>query len=321
MKLQARSRLLATEAEEVTYEQYAAVVEAAMRDPRQVVAFDFQIPGALKKLWSELKEVGKLLAESADIGFDAIVQAFKEKSVFRLLKGVGFSLSKLMTAVRRAMALPAAAIFQAFDDLVDTFGSSALLQKLDVHDRVKKLDEVIHRHPILAKVTGLAVAGFLVWAFLHGSTVGDVDYDLGIVDAVISCVKGDFDLADMFASKKGLRDISVLLFGLASGGIGITAYGASHVEPMLKFLGTHAGHASSLMIALFYAAAKKIGLHINYSEMPKPMTAALVTDPKAPHGRSHKWFHGLPYKERKDYIKRYPGTKFGSEHKLVMPKT
>jgi len=320
MQLQARMRLLATEAEDVTYEQYAAVVASLAHDPHKLQAFDFQVPGALKKLWSELKEVGQLLKDSAGIGWDAIVQAFKEKSVFTLLKGVGFSLSKLMTAVRKAMALPAAAVFQAFDDLVDTFGSAQMLQKLDVHERIKKLDEVIHRHPVLTKVTGIAVAGFLVWAFLHGSTVGDMDYDLGVVEAVISCIKGDFDLADMFASKKGLRDISVLLFGLATGGIGITAYGASHVEPMLKFLGSHAGQASSMMIALFYAAAKKLGLHIDYSGMPRPMTASLVTDPKAPHGRSHKWFHALPYKERKAYIKRYPGTKFGSEHSIILPK-
>jgi len=320
MKLEAETRLMLMEAADVTYEQYATVVEALARDPHELQAFEFKVPGALKKLWSELKEVGALLAESAHIGWDSIVQAFKEKSVFRLLKGVGFSIAKLLKAVKKAMALPATALFSAFDDLIETFGSSKLMQHLDVHERVKKLDEVIHRHPVLTKVTGLAVAGFLVWGFLHASSTGDADYDLGIVDAVINCVKGDYSLADMFASKQGLKDISVLLFGLASGGLGITAYGASHVEGLLHFLGSHSGDAASLMVALFYAAAKKLHLKINYEHMPQPLHGALVIDPKEPHGRTHKWFHSLPAEDRKAYMKKYPGTKFGREHKLILPR-
>lgn len=319
MKLEARNRLLLVEASDVSYEQYAAVVSSLAADPHKIQAFDFKVPGALKKLWSELKAVGELLKESAGIGWDAIVQAFKEKSVFKLLKGLGFSVAKLLKAVKKAVAIPAATLFQALDDLVETFGSSKLLQHLDVHERVAKLDQLIHRHPVLTKLTGLAVAGFVIWMFLHSSSTGDSDYDLTLVDTVLSCIHGDYSLADMFASKQGLKDISVLLFGLASGGLGVTAYGASKIEPALKFLGSHSGDAASIMIALFYAAAKKLNLKINYAEVPHALNAALRTDGDPTRGRTSKWFHSLSGPEREAYVKRYPGTRFAKKSKLVLP--
>jgi hypothetical protein len=320
MKLEAHNRLLLAEAAEVTYEQYATVVSSLARNPYQIEAFDFKVPGALKKLWSELKEVGTLLKESANIGWDAIVSAFKEKSVFTLLKGVGFSIAKLLKAVKKATAIPANTLFAALDDMIEVFGSSKLLQHLDVHERVAKLDELIHRHPVLTKLTGVAVAGFVIWQFLHMSNTGNTEYDLELVDTVISCIHGDWSLADMFASKQGLKDISVLLFGIASGGLGLTSYGASRVESLLHFLGSHSGDAASIMIALFYAAAKKLKLKINYDHMPQPLHAALKIEPKDPHGRTSRWFHSLSGPERKAYVKRYPGTRFAREHNLILPK-
>jgi len=317
MRLQASARLLAEEAD-VSYEDYVKVVASLARPDNQLVAFDFKVPGALKKLWSELKEIGQELTESAGIGWDAIVKAFQEKSVFTLLKGLGFSVKKLLKAVSKASAIPAHALFIALDELIEAFGDSETLKRLNVHERVERLDEVIKRHPVLSKLTGVAVAGFLIWQYLHTSNTGDVHYDLSLVDTILNCIKGDYSLADMFASKQGLKDISVLLFGLASGGMGLTSYGASHVEHALTFLGKHAGTAASILLALFYAGAKKLGMHIDYSH--EPVHAGLSVEQGDPAGRTQRWFNQLSGPEREKYRKKYPGTKFNDKTKLILPK-
>jgi len=319
MKLDARARLSAQEAESVSYEQWRLLV--AGLDPSKVQAFDFKLPSGLKKLWSELKEVANELKDAAGIGLDAVIKAFQERSVFTLLKGLGFSLKKLLKAVIKASALPAHTVFAAFDALIEAFGDSALLQRMDVHERVAKLDAVIKRHPILTKVTGAAVAGFLIWQYLHTSNTGDVHYDLSLVDTILNCIRGDYSLADMFASKQGLRDISVLLFGLTTGGMGLTSYGASHVESVLKFLGQHSSQGAAILIALFYAAARKIGLHIDYSHEPAAMRAALTTEPPPRAGRTHGWFHRLTPAERQAYVKKFPGTKFHQKTIIIPPES
>lgn len=320
MQLNAKARLLSQGGDAISYEQYARVVAMLDHDPRQVHAFDLKVPGALKKLWSELKAVASLLKESADIAVEAVIKAFQEKSVFRLLKGVGFSLSKLLKAVKVAAAIPAQTLFAAIDDLIDAFGSSASLQKLNVHERVAKLDAIIHRHPVLTKLTGVAVAGFLVWAYLHASSTGHADYDLGIVEAVINCVHGDYSLADMFASKQGIKDISVLLFGLATGGAGITSYGAGRIESLLHFLGKHSGEVASLLIALFYTGARKLGLHIDYSHEPQELKSALVHEPADKAGRTQRWYNRLTGPERDAYRAKFPGTRFHDKTSIILPK-
>lgn len=321
MKLEARARLLQLEASEVSYEQYSRVIASISSDPHKIQAFDFHVPSALKKLWSDLKAVGQLLAEAGSIGWESVVKAFQERSVFRLLKGVGFSLAKLLKAVKKAASIPAQALFAAFDDLADTFGSSALMQKLDPHARVAKLDEVIHRHPVLTKLTGVAVAGFLIWSFLNSSSTGDADYDLDIVEAVLASLKGDYSLADMFASKQGLKDMSILLFGLATGGLGVTAYGAGRVAKLLHSLGSHSGDASNLLVALFYSAAKKLHMKIDYSAEPPELKATLIADPEDKAGRTQRWYNQLTGPEREAYRRKWPGTKFHDKTKLIIPAT
>lgn len=316
MDLNASTRLMVSGTCSVTYEQYAKIVSSLTNDPCQIKAFEFKIPNALKKLWSELKEVGNLLNEAAGISWEMLVKAFQEKSVFTLLKGVGFSVKKLLAVLNKAAAIPATTLFQAIDDLADTFGSSKAIQALNIHEKVKKVDELVHEHPVLNKLTGTACAGFLIWSYLHSSSVGDMDYDLDLVGSIVSCTHGNYSLADMFASKQGLKDLSVLLFGLSTGGLGITMYGAGQVARGLKFLGAHSGDGASILIALFYAAAKKIGLHLDYSD--EPIYGSLVDQNSKP-GRNQDWFNRLDPITKERYRRKYPGTKFYKTQKLVSP--
>jgi len=73
-------------------------------------------------------------------------------------------------------------------------------------------------------------------------------------------------------------------------------------------------------LALFYAAAKKLGLQIDYSHEPHEMKAGLVSEPRDKAGRTERWYQSLTGPERDAYRKKWPGTKFHDKTQLVLPK-
>jgi len=307
MKLAAKNRLELSSTQNITYEEYARVV--ASINPAYVVAFDFKVPSALKGLWNDLKDIGNLLKESGEVGWEHIVQAFKEKSVFTLLKGVGFSLAKLLKAVKAAAGLPGNALFRALQDLTELIGSSKAFKALKVSERLELLDKVLKKHPVLTKLTGLALAGLLIWMWLHASFTGHVDRDLDLVDAVVDCIRGNFDLKELFTSPDGINSLACLLFGIATGGAGLTSYGFGKVESALSWLGDNSGTVFNLALALFYAGAKKARLHFELKQLPKELHSA----------RSQDWYSRLHPKDRASYRKKYPGTQFHNSERLIPP--
>lgn len=260
--------------QDVTYETYCSVI--ASLNPEYQVAFDFKVPTVLHKLWADLKELGQILKDTTDISWQALVVAFKEKSVFTLLKGVGFAVSKLLKAVVKASQLPSNALFHALADMKEMFGSSKLFRAMNVKMRLEKLDALTKKHPVLTKLTGVAVSGFLIWMFIHATFTGHPDRDLELVDTVVACLKGSYDLADLFTSDSGVYALTTLVFGLAGLGIpSLISESISTVAQGLDFLGEEeAGIASGLLLALFYSAAKRLKLKIDFHKAPRVLATA-----------------------------------------------
>ena len=285
MQIEASLRL---QASAVTYEQYAQTVEAAFLPADQLQAFS--IPSILKGLWGDLKAIATHLKEAGDVGYEHLAKAFKEKSVFALLKGVGFSLKKLLHAIHAAIKIPSK-VFGAFlQEIVKDFGSLEAIKKLDVKVRLAKLGDILKRHKAIAHISGLALAGFLIWMFIHSSFTGHPANDLSLVDAVVDCIKGNFDLNDLFTSPQGLHALGCLAFGLATGGAGLAGYGFEHVEAALSWLGKYSGDVFNLMLALFYTGAVKVHDHFQFKQgegvpkgilsSPTPVQAKTLEVPK-----------------------------------------
>lgn len=310
MKIEAATRLRQHSIDAVTYEQYSQVI--ASLDSRNLVAFNFSMPAVLKGLKEDIGELVDHM-KSIGVGIETVVEAFKEKSIFKLLKGVGFSLWKLLHAVKSVISLPGAALFHALEDLADAFGNSKLLLSMKPAERLAKFQEILKIHPILAKVSGVVVAGLLIWMFLNQSYSGHIDKDLDLVDDIVTALKGDFDLVKLFASADGVYSIAVLLFGLATGGMGITAYGFAHVQKLMKFL--NEGHYS-LLLALFYTAAKKLHLHVDNALAPKELKACF----ESIAGRTQDWLSRLPHEDKHAYLKKYKGSKFKDQTKIIHPQ-
>lgn len=252
MKLEAASRLHAVD---VDYRVYCRMV--ASLDHSKVQAFSMTLPGPLKKLWGEIKQLAAYLKEAKDIGLAAVISAFKQRSVFTLLKGLGFSLVKLSKALIALVKLPSSALFAALDALAEAFSNTKLMKSLDVRARLERLEAVIRKHPILSKITGAVIAGLIFVIYIKAPFIGDVEFDFDLVESMISALKGNYSLADFFTSPDAIHTIGVLLFGGLTGGFSLLDYGAGAMAKTLKFLGSHAEDVSAVLLAIFYAGARR----------------------------------------------------------------
>ena len=170
-----------------------------------------------------------------DVGVerDNLVNAIKEKSVFRAVKAVGLGVGKV--ALDGMKAVDSAVNFGA-DKVASTKAIKGLQKGLI------KVDSFLDQYPKLKTVTGTALAGFLTYQWLYMSFSGnlDSDYDLS---SIPEAVAGNIGFTDVLATPQGVKGMGLLAAGLATGGLSTL------------WLGGRKG----MMLAAAYTGAKKIG--------------------------------------------------------------
>ena len=170
-----------------------------------------------------------------DVGVerDNLVNAIKEKSVFRAVKAVGLGVGKV--ALDGMKAVDSAVNFGA-----DKVASTKAIQGLQ--KGLIKVDSFLDQYPKLKTVTGTALAGFLTYQWLYMSFSGnlDSDYDLS---SIPEAVAGNIGFTDVLATPQGVKGMGLLAAGLATGGLSTL------------WLGGRKG----MMLAAAYTGAKKIG--------------------------------------------------------------
>lgn len=198
--------------------------------------FDFLKGSAsgLKEFLSKFGDDLVKLSKDKGILLKDLVKAFANKGIFKLLKGIRFDLSKLLKSIMSAMALINKGLLGIFRELENT-GLIAKLRK-----GIVKIDDLLNKYPLLKKVAGVALAGLLLYMWMSMSFVGDVSYDFDTSD-ILDALSGKFDLADLFLSAGGMRDLFVFVVG-ATTGISFTYLLADK---------------ASLLVALAYTALKR----------------------------------------------------------------
>ena len=186
-------------------------------------------PTLQKAMTSELNKLYK------DVGVerDNLVNAIKEKSVFRAVKAVGLGVGK--AALDGMKAVDSAVNFAA-----DKVAATKAIQGLQ--KGLIKVDSFLDKYPKLKTVTGTAIAGFLTYQWLYMSFSGnlDSDYDLSSIPEAIA---GNIGFTDILATPQGVKGMGLLAAGLATGGLSTL------------WLGGRKG----MMMAAAYTGAKKLG--------------------------------------------------------------
>lgn len=221
--------LVHASAANVTYTQYVTALSHPVGDIRA-----WSVPGALGAFIREAKEALGKIAEVTGESVDALLEAFKSKDLFSIFKAAGFSLKKLYHAV------------QAFTGLIPK-GLQAFFQHMQDGKILKALksgslrvDEFLDQYPILKKLAGPAMAGLLLYMWYHMAFTGNADFDLDL-SSVVTALKGQFSVYDLFASPGGLTALCAL-------GVGLSGFGGA------VWLGAA---MSNLVLALLFTGAKK----------------------------------------------------------------
>lgn len=232
---------------QVSYETYVLALTVS---PNQILSWS--MPSGLMTFVKEAKSTIGVLVEETGQSFEELLAAFKSKELFTIFKAVGFSLKRLLNSIRSVTALIPKGLLKAFEELQDT----ALMQALK--SGALKIDTFLDKHPVLRKLVGPALAGFLLWMWLNSAFIGDPDFDLDL-SSVAAAFAGRFSIEELFSSPEGLASLAVFAAGFS--GLGIT------------WLGSNAG---DLLLALIFTGAKMANLSKLASSLRKHINIVRV---------------------------------------------
>ena len=203
-------------------------------DPNKPSADRFNEPlSRHPTLKAELGATADEFVKDFKIARENIKAAWKEKSVFKVIKAVGLGGAKV---AKDGLQMVDDAVNFAADKVAATKAIQGL-QKGTI-----KVDEFLDKYPKLKTASGVAIAGFLTYQWLQMSFSGnlDSDYDLSSIPEAIA---GNIGFTDILATPAGVKGMGLLAAGLATGGM--TALWA--------------GGRRGLMMAAAYTGAKKLG--------------------------------------------------------------
>jgi hypothetical protein len=193
----------------ITFDDYCYAVDTVFGTNEGVVDVLRDIKNAaVKKIITPIKDELFSIGTDFQIGVGDIVDALKNKSLFDLFKSIGWSLTKLIKSINKFSGLLQQGLLDVFKHLHKT---GAFQQTTS---GAKKMDEFIIEHPLLAKVTGPAVAGLLFFIWLNMTFIGNMDYDFDFSNIALA-LAGKYSLEKLFMSPEGL----MLLLLFATGGI------------------------------------------------------------------------------------------------------
>jgi hypothetical protein len=203
----------------VTHELYCEALDAAQMG---ILTESYFEPYLDEGIWDEIKKLNVAsqlvsvfkeiqaflvdLKDSVKIGISDLVEAFKQRDVFAVLKVFGFSIMKVFKVIQAATGFVRQGILKIFEEIHKT----GMIQKLQ--KGVIKIDEFMDKYPLLKKVTGIAIAGLLIYIWLNMSFIGDPEFDLDL-SVVAGALSGNYTLADLFLSPSGLAMLALLATG------------------------------------------------------------------------------------------------------------
>lgn len=196
----------------ITYEMWCGLLDSVetnilsegIRDT--LAAAGDKIKQAVLRIFGPIKDEILKLADTLKVGLLDIINALKERSVFGVLKAVGFKIRLLVKAISELSRIFREGLLRVFAEI----SRNKYVQK--IRSGVMKIDELLDKYPLLKKLAGIAVAGLLLYIWLNMTFIGDLEYDMNIT-AMVAALGGAYSLADIFASPEGLMMITLFATG------------------------------------------------------------------------------------------------------------
>ena len=247
------------EASMVTHTVYCAALDTLLLP--EGTELSWSIPGPLGHLIDHIKELLHELVDGLKIGLADIIAALKNRSVFQLLKGIGFNLKVLFKAILKLMASGPTILMRTFEDIE----KNGWLEKLK--SGAVTIDEFLHAHPLLTKIGGVGVAALMTCMWLHTMFVGHPSHDLDMT-TIAQALLGHYSVEDIFTTPKGLAAVSMCLLTISG------AASFAHVSNAIQWLGSD---SSNLLLGLIYTG----GVRAAETELVKRIKPFLFKSPRA----------------------------------------
>ena len=143
---------------EFTYEEYSDILESLLigetLTENMISDMMKKSLGKVKKLYADIKKYIVPVAEDFGLSLKHIIEGFKSKSFYEILKNFKFSFSKLFSALTKATSLWTKSIKKVFEEI----HKNKWIQK--IQSGVASVDDLLDKYPILKKIAGPVVAGF-----------------------------------------------------------------------------------------------------------------------------------------------------------------
>jgi hypothetical protein len=209
----------------ITYKIYCEALDLIVSNNLSESFFDdikkSNLSRELVRVFSDLKNNMIQISKDFHIAFSDLITAFKQKDIFNILKAFKFNIKLVFASINEVSKLIRGGLLVVFKELYKT----KTLQKIKTG--AVKVDDILNKYPILKKVTGIVVAGLLLYIWLNMTFIGDLDYDFNFSDTV-AAIHGSFSISDLFVSPEGLMLISLFgsgtLLGLSVPWLGRSVY-------------------------------------------------------------------------------------------------
>jgi len=204
----------------VTYEMYCGALNLVFEQRLTESYFleenifkdikNMRLARGLVRVFNELRYNIQKVGKDFKMNFRDLIEAFKNREVYDMLKAFGFNFKLIFRAIGAFTNALRGGLLEVFKELSRT----KTFQK--IRSGAVKVDEVLNKYPILKRLTGVIIAGLLLYIWLNMTFIGDLDYDFNFSDTV-AALHGSFSIADIFTSPEGLMLITLFGTGAAFG--------------------------------------------------------------------------------------------------------
>lgn len=169
-------------------------------------SIEIPVPSKLKKGIDFIKEIVEISGQS----LKDVMNMFLDKKIFKFFSLIGWSLKKLYNIIKKG--------FEAYNELQHAIAEWISHTKIGhgIAIELEKFDEFLEAHPNIKKISGIAVAGILIFMWLNMTFTGSFSYDFDM-STMIEALEGDFTLTDLFSGPSGIRLLVLFTSGMVLG--------------------------------------------------------------------------------------------------------
>lgn len=160
----------------------------------------------LKKIYKTFQAV----LSQMSLTFKDLSIAFKKKEFWNLLVLLKFE----FTLVFKALGAAQKAIADGLLTQLAKISNSEIMSL--VKDKVIKLDSIIQKIPVIKQLSGLALAGLLIWMWSSMTFIGDLEFDFDLSIA-FEALSGKYTITHLLTTEQGLQFITLYFTGTYGG--------------------------------------------------------------------------------------------------------